>query len=157
MKLYEALATRKSLETQLTQLISIRSRSLEYPEDEQPEFDFDSLTVQIKDIVRKLSKIKVEIARVNLNTQLSNGLTLTENIIELGNLRSTITQLKDMLRTERRGGLLSIERRSKEDVKMARQKDQQTLLSMLHEYSNRRDALDSLIQQANTSIDVTIS
>lgn len=63
MKLYEALAMKNSLEAQLKQLISIRNRSQEYPEDEQPEFDFDVLTSQIKDTVRKLSKLKVERAR----------------------------------------------------------------------------------------------
>jgi hypothetical protein len=66
MKLYEALAMKKSLQTQLVQLIGLRNRNLEYPEDEKPEFDFDSLTAKIKEIVIKLTKIKVAIAKENL-------------------------------------------------------------------------------------------
>lgn len=155
MKLYEALATKESLQSQLTQLIGLRNRGMEYPEDEKPEFDFDSLTEQIKDLVKKLTKFKVEIAKANINTTLSNGKTLFENIIELSNLRSTIDQLKDMIHTER-SLFRSSERRSKEDVKMLKQKDTLTLISMLHEYQSRKNALDSLIQQANQSVEIAL-
>lgn len=145
---------KSSLQAQLIQLISLRNRSLEYPEDEKPEFDFDLLTVQIKELVRKLSKLKAEIARANMNTNLPNRGTLFENIIELANLRSTVSQIKDMMQIERRG-LFSIERRSKkEDVKMLKQKDAPTLLSMLQDYQRRKDALDSLVQQANQSVEI---
>ncbi|MHB8565749.1 MAG: DIP1984 family protein [Nitrososphaerales archaeon] len=121
MKLYEALSMRKSLELQLTQLISIRDHSLEYPEEEIPEFDFNSLPTQIKEVVTKLSKLKVEIARANMDTALSNGQTLFESIIELANLRSPVAQLKDMMQVERRG-LFGNERRSKQDVKTLKQR-----------------------------------
>ncbi len=153
MKLYEALSTRKSLESQLTRLISIRNRTIEYPEDEKPEFDFDSVTAEIKDLVAKLSRLKVEIARANMNTTLTNGKTLFENIIELSNLRSTVDQIKEMMQVERRG-VFDRERRKKEEVKMLKQKDAQSLLSMLGEYQRRKDSLDSLIQQANQSVDI---
>jgi hypothetical protein len=157
MKLYEALAMKTSLQAQLTQLISLRNRSQEYPEDEQPEFNFDSLTNEIKDTVRRLSKLKVEIARANMNTTLTNGKTLFENIIELQNLRSTIDQVKNLIHVEGVGRFSSwgIERRSrKEDVKMLKQKDSQTLLEMLHNYQQRKNALDSLIQQTNHIVEV---
>jgi hypothetical protein len=91
-----------------------------------------------------------------MNTTLSNQKTLFENIIELANLRSTVDQLKDMVQTERRG-IFGRERRSKEDVKMLKQKDALTLLSMLEEYQGRKNALDSLIQQANQSVELEIS
>ena len=144
---------KSSLQSQLTELISIRNRTIEYPEDEKPEFQFDSLTAQIDEIVRKISKLKIEIARANMNTNLSNGKTLFENIIELADLRSSVSQVKDMLRVERRG-LFGSDRRSKEDIKMLKQKDAQSLLSMLQEYQRRKDSLDSLIQHANHSVDI---
>jgi hypothetical protein len=156
MKLYEALATKKSLQSQLVQLIGLRNRNLEYAEDEKPEFDFDSLTIRIKEVVIKLTNIKVGIAKANMNTNLSNGKTLFENIIELSNLRSTVDQLKDMVHTERRG-FLDRERRSKEDVKTLKQKDALTLLSMLEDYQGRKNALDALIQQANQSVEIKFS
>ena len=153
MKLYEALSMKSSMQNQLTELISIRNRTLEYPEDEKPEFQFDSLTAQIEEIVSKLGKLKIEIARANMNTNLSNGKTLFENIIELANLRSSVSQMKDMLRVEKRG-LFGSGRRSKEDIKMLKQKDAQSLLSMLQEYQRRKDSLDSLVQHANHSVDI---
>ncbi len=156
MKLYEALALKKSLQSQLVQLIGLRNRNLEYPEDEKPEFDFDSLTVKIKEVVNKLTKIKVGIAKANMNATLPNGKTLFENIVELANLRSTVDQLKDMMHIERRG-FFDRERRSKEDVKMLKQKDTLTLLSMLEDYQSRKNGLDALIQQANQSVELEIS
>jgi hypothetical protein len=44
-----------------------------------------------------------------------------------------VDQLKDMVQTEPRG-IFGHERRSKEDVKMLKQKNALTLLSMLEEY-----------------------
>jgi hypothetical protein len=145
MKLYEALSMKKSLQSQLVQLIGLRNRNLEYPEDEKPEFDFDSLTVKIKEVVNKLTMIKVGIAKANMNSTLSNGKTLFENIVELANLRSTVDQIKDMVHTERKG-FFDRERRSKEDVKILKQKDALTLLSMLEDYLGRKNGLNALIQ-----------
>ena len=148
---------KSSLQSQLTQLISLRNRNQEYPEDEKPEFDFDTLTTQIKELVRKLSKLKVEIAKANISTTLPNGKTLFESIIELQDLRSTLSQIKDLIHIEGRF-LWGSERRSKkEDVKMRKQKDPQTLLSMLQDYQQRKNALDSLIQQANQSVEISVS
>ena len=154
MKLYEALAMKTTLQSQLTQLISLRNRSQEYPEDEEPEFNFDTLTIEIKDVVRKLSKLKLEIARANMNTMLSNGKTLFESITELQNLRSTLAQLKDLMHIEGRFLWGSERRTKKEDVRMRKQKDAQSLLTMLQEYQQRKNALDSLIQQANHGIEI---
>ena len=153
MKLYEALAMKNSLRSQLTQLISIRNRSLEYPEDEQPEFDFDSLTSQIKEVVRKISALKVEIARANTNTILSNGKPLFENIIELANLRSVVDRIRDMMQVERRS-FLGSERRSKGARRCDNKRTLRILLSMLQNYQRRKDALDSLVQQANHTIEL---
>jgi hypothetical protein len=154
MRLYEALALKTSLQSQLTQLISLRNRSQEYPEDEQPEFEFDQLTAEIKTFVRRLSKLKVEIARANIDTTLSNGKTLFESIIELQDLRSTVNQIKDLMHIEGRFSWAGDKRTKKEDVKMRKQKDPKALLTMLNQYQQRKNTLDSLIQQANHRIEI---
>ena len=154
MKLYEALAMKASLQAQLIQLISIRNRTQEYPEDEQPEFNFDQLTSEIKSVVKKLSKLKVEIARANMDTTLSNGKTLFASIIELQDLRSTVNQIKGLMHIEGRFGWGIDKRTKKEDVKMRKQKDPQALLGMLSQYQQRKNALDYLIQGANHRIEI---
>jgi hypothetical protein len=154
MKLYEALVMKTSLQAQLKQLISLRNRTQEYPEDEQPEFNFDALTTEIKSVVGKLSKLKVEIARANMDTTLANGRTLFESIIELQNLRSTVDQIENLIHLEGRFLWGSERRTKKEDVKMRRQKDPQTLLAMLNEYRVRKNTVDSLIQEANYRIEI---
>lgn len=55
MKLFEALALKKALQNQLTQLISIRNSTFEYPEDEKPEFNFQELTSRIKEKVNEMN------------------------------------------------------------------------------------------------------
>jgi hypothetical protein len=154
MKLYEALGLKITLQAQLKQLISLRNRTQEYPEDEQPEFNFDALTSEIKSVVKKLSKLKMEIAKVNMDTTLSNGKTLFESIIELQNLRSTVSQLEELMHLEGKLFWGSERRTKKEDVKMRRQKDSPALLAMLNEYRSRKNAMDSLIQEANHRIEI---
>ena len=61
--------------------------------------------------------------------------------------------MKDLVHVEK--GVWSYERRTKkEEVKMRKQKDQKTLLTMLQEYQARKNALDSLVQQANQSVEI---
>jgi uncharacterized membrane protein len=88
LKLFEALSLRKALQAQLTQLISLRNNTFEYPEDEQPEFKFDELTNRIKEKANEITALKLAIMKANVNAKLANGLTLSEGIIELANARA---------------------------------------------------------------------
>jgi len=63
MKLFEALSLKKALQSQLTQLISLRNNTFEYPADERPEFNFDELTKRIKEKVKEITSLKLAIMR----------------------------------------------------------------------------------------------
>jgi hypothetical protein len=67
LKLFEALALKKVLQNQLTQLISIRNSTFEYPEDEKPEFDFQELTSRIKEKVNEITGLKLAVMNANMN------------------------------------------------------------------------------------------
>jgi hypothetical protein len=63
MKVFEALALKKSVQNQLAQLISLRNSTFEYPEDEKPDFDFEELTKRIKEKVNEVTGLKLAIMK----------------------------------------------------------------------------------------------
>jgi hypothetical protein len=154
LKLFEALSLRKTLQAQLTQLISLRNNTFEYPEDEQPEFKFDELTNRIKEKVNEITALKLAIMKANVNAKLANGLTLSEGIIELANARAALDQLQDLIQVGRRGLFLSERRRSTTEIRMVKQAKPESILSMIEMYDRRRRELDAMIQEANYSIEI---
>jgi hypothetical protein len=80
MRLFEALALKKALQNQLTQLISLRNSTFQYPEDEKPGFGFEELTKRIKEKVNEVTGLKLAVMRANMTSKLPNGLTLYEGI-----------------------------------------------------------------------------
>jgi hypothetical protein len=154
MKLFEALALRKALQNQLAQLISLRNSTFEYPEDEKPEFDFQELTSRIKEKVKEITGLKLAVMRANMNSNLPNGYTLYDSIIELANIRSAIDQLQDLLQIGRRGFLLSERRRSTSEIKTIKQAAPERILKMIDEYDTKRRLLDAMIQEANHTTEI---
>jgi len=154
MKLFEALALRKALQGQLAQLISIRNSTYEHLMDEEPEFNFKSLTAQIKEKVNTVTVLKLAIMKANMETELSNGLTLYANIIELANIRSAIDQLGDLVQVGRRGYLID-RRRTTQEVKVVKQMAPEELLKMVDNYDSKRRLLDAMIQEANHTVEIS--
>lgn len=154
MKLFEALALKKALQNQLAQLISLRNSTFEYSEDEKPEFDFQELTSRIKEKVKEITGLKLAVMRANMNSNLPNGYTLYEAIIELANIRSAIDQLQDLLQIGRRGFLLSERRRSTSEIKTIKQAAPEKILKMIEEYDTKRRLLDAMIQEANHTTEI---
>jgi len=154
MKLFEALSLKKTLQAQLTQLISLRNDTFEYPVDEGPEFNFDELTIRIKQKVNDITALKLAIMKANVSTNLANGLTLSEGIIELANARGAVDQLQDLLQVGKRGFLLSERRRSTTEIRMVKQAKPESILSMIDTYDQRRRELDAMIQEANHTTEI---
>ncbi len=154
MKLFEALALKKSLQNQLVQLISIRNSTFEYPEDEKPEFDFQELTSRIKEKVNEITGLKLAVMRANMNSNLPNGYTLNEAIIELANIRSAIDQLQDLLQIGKSRFLFSERRRNTTEIKTIKQTAPDRILKMIEEYDTKRRLFDAIIQEANHTTEI---
>lgn len=154
MKLFEALSLRKALQNQLAQLISIRNSTFEYPEDEKPEFDFEELTSRIREKVNEITRLKLAVMRANMNSNLPNGYTLYEAIIELANIRAAVDQLQGLLQIGRRRFLLSERRRSTSEIRMIKQAAPERILKMIEEYDAKRRLLDAMIQEANHTTEI---
>jgi len=154
MKLFEALALKKALQNQLTQLISIRNSTFEYPEDEKPEFDFQELTSRIKEKVNEITRLKLAVTKANMNSNLPNGYTLNQAIIELANIRSTIDQLQDLLQIGKSRFLFSERRRNTTEIKTIKQAAPDKILKMIEEYDTKRRLFDAIIQEANHTTEI---
>jgi len=154
MKLFEGLALKKALQSQLTQLISIRNSTFEYPEDEKPEFDFRELTGRIKEKVNEITGLKLAVMKANMNSNLPNGYTLNEAIIELANIRSAIDQLQDLLQIGKSRFLFSERRRNTTEIKMIKQAAPDRILKMIEQYDTKRRLLDAIIQEANHTTEI---
>jgi len=154
VKLFEALSLKKALQSQLTQLISLRNSTFEYPEDEKPEFNFEELTKRIKEKVNEITALKLAIAKANFDTKLPTGLTLSESIIELANTRAALDQLQDLIQTGRRGLFLSEKRRSTTEIRMVKQAKPESILEMIETYDRKRREMDAVIQEANHTVEI---
>jgi len=154
MKLFEALALKKSLQNQLTQLISIRNSTFEYPEDEKPEFDFQELTSRIKEKVNEITGLKLALMTANMNSNPPNGYTLNEAIIELANIRSAIDQLQDLLQIGKSRFLFSERRRNTTEIKTIKQTAPDKILKMIEEYDTKRRLFDAIIQEAKHTTEI---
>ena len=154
MRLFEALALRKTLQNQLAQLISLRNSTFEYPEDEKPEFDFEELTNRIKEKVNDVTRLKLAIMEANMSSKLPNGLTLYEGIIELANTRSAIDQLQDLIQIGRKGLFLSDRRRSTTEIRTLKQASPESILTLIEHYDTKRRGLDAMIQEVNHTVEI---
>ena len=154
MKLFEALALRKALQTQLAQLISLRNSAFEYPEDEKPEFEFEELTKRIKQKVKETTDLKLAIMKANMTSVLPNQLTLYEAILELANFRGAIDQLQDLIQVGKRRFFLAERRRQTTEIRTVKQASPDKILKMLEQYDSKRRMLDSMIQETNHTVEV---
>jgi hypothetical protein len=154
MKLFEALALKKSLQNQLTQLISLRNSTYEYPEDEKPEFNFEELTKRIKEKVNDITRLKLAVMNANMNSKLPNGVSLYGAIIELANIRSAVDQLEDLMQIGKRGFFLSDRRRNTTEIRTVKQTAADEILKMIDGYDAKRRLLDATIQEANHTIEI---
>lgn len=157
MKLFEALALRKALQSDLGQLISIRSSTFTHTVDEEPEFLFEDLTKQIKSKVNEITKLKLAIMEMNLTYILPNKMSLYEAIIELANIRSAIEQLQSLLQVGR-GALAeyAYRRTISTELKMVKQEKPENLLRLIQTFEGKRRMLDSLIQEANHNAEIKV-
>jgi len=154
VRLFEALALRKTLQNQLAQLISLRNSTFEYPEDEKPEFDFEELTKRIKERVNDDTRLKLAIMWANIRSKLPNGLTLYEGIIELAHTRSAIDHLQDLIQVGRKGLFLSDRRRNTTEIRTLKQASPESILTLIEHYDTKRRVLDAMIQEANHTVEI---
>ena len=106
MKVAEALREIKSVKGKLSRLWSLYGQSVYYPEDEKPEFDARELKAQIDEKTVELRKVKNRVSQANLKAMVK-GASLSEALVELGDLRGEVAQLESIFRNKPENNYLS--------------------------------------------------
>jgi hypothetical protein len=158
MKIYEALAEIKTLETLAGELSKFRESSLIYDADSEPDFKFDELSAQIDKTLERKTELKIAVQSANQSNKVRLGdvdVTLAKAILDLSTIRAKLTYVSDMLNVDRgRGRLFSDERRSRDEIPQKRQKSKAELLEAQTKYRKERNTLDAAIQEANHKIEI---
>ena len=157
-KIYEALAEEKTLKARLQQLSEFRKSSNTFDADTNPDFQFDDLTEKIDVAFERLTELKLAIQSANLanNVKVQGAdMPLARAILELSNARAKLGYVADMMR-EGRHGLFDREFRKSDEVPLRWQKTRPELLELQEKYEERKNALDSAIQETNNRLTVAV-
>jgi hypothetical protein len=104
--------------------------------------------------VNEITRLKLAVTKANMNSNLPNGYTLNEAIIELANIRSAIDQLQDLLQIGKGRFLFSERRRNTTEIKTIKQTAPDKILKMIEEYDTKRRLFDAIIQEANHTTEI---
>lgn len=151
MKLFEALAQRKALQTEIAELTNLRQETFQHADDEFPELNYADTTSKIGQLVEELRKLKLRIITANLKTKLPNNALLAEAIIAVADIRAEIQNLRDLSRRDR---IYGHTRQARTDIKMVPQATRTQVLDQIRILDTERVQLDKLIAEANQSVEV---
>ncbi len=152
MKLFEALAKRKTLQTEIAELTNLRQETFQHADDEFPELNYGATTKNLGKLVSELRNLKLRIMNANIATKLPNGTSLAEAIIAVADIRAEIQNLRELTRRER--GLYGRTRQARTDLKMVPQATRVQVLDQIRILDTERVQLDKFIAEANQSVEV---
>ncbi len=150
MKLAEALALRADLQKRIVQMRQRLQQSALVQEGEQPPEDPKELLAELDQLLNQLGALITRINRTNLQTRLSEGVTLTDALAQrdVFSLRhNIITALADTASTR-------IERYGRSEIRRVSTVDVAALRRQLDEIARLRRELDTAIQAANWTTDL---
>ncbi len=145
MNLGEALSLLKKEKSRLARLISLRKDNIFIEEGKKSEFDVKNLSKEIDSKIEDIRKLKIKIAKTNLETELSGEkIILAEAIIKVGDIRSRIAQLNSLF--ERKKSSWYIEKEQKNLIPQLNEADIEDEIEKLEIEKGR---LDNKIQITN--------
>ena len=153
MKIGEALAQLKKEKSRLARLISLRKDNIYVEKGKKTPFDPKTLGEKISDKIENIRKLKVRIQRANLNTALAEkGLSLTEAILQVNDIRSKIAHLSNLFAEKRE---YSFKWRAKDEIEKIAQLDELEIEKEMEELEAEKTSLDNAIQIANWKTELT--
>lgn len=146
MKLGEALSKLKKEKSRLSRLISLRKENIYAEEGKQTKFDPKTLSKEIDEKINEIRKLKIEIQKTNLNTNVvGENITLSEAIIKVNDLRSKMAHLSNLF--ERKRELILF--RDKEQKEIVSQLDELEIENEIESLEIEKVQLDNKIQMTN--------
>ncbi|MBU3907330.1 MAG: DIP1984 family protein [Nanoarchaeota archaeon] len=145
MNIGEALSLLKKEKNRLVRLINLRKENVYIEEGKKSEFDPKKLTEEINFKIDEIRKLKIKIAKTNLDSGISGEkINLAEAIIKVGDIRSKIAQLNTLFERKRSSWYSE-----KETKTLISQLDESEIEDDIEKLENEKSNLDNRIQLAN--------
>jgi len=145
MKIGEALAEKKRLQSRLAKCYKLLESSFYY--HEKPDFSYDKLRTEIDELLEKIKDLKLRIIKTNLELDVEvegKTISLTELIIEIGDTRSKISAFEDLYKNKDDWYDLR-----DDNVIKKSQVEPEKIEDEIKQLSKRKTKLDSLLQNYN--------
>ncbi len=158
MKIYEALAEVKTLKVRLAQLSNFRQSTLIHDADSKPDFDFHELSERIDKTLARVTELKLAIQTANMTNTVRVGdadMSLANAILELANVRASLTYVSSMLGQDK-PDLFGRRYRARDEVQQKWQVSPAYLLQLQADYEGRKNLLDSVTQEANHRVSIAV-
>ena len=145
MNLGEALSLLKKEKSRLARLISLRKDNVFIEKGKKSEFDLNKLSEDINNKIEKIRELKLRILKTNISTTVQDeGVSLSEAIIKVNDMRSKIAQLSELF--ERKRSLWYFDKDQKE---MIPQLDESKIEDEIEKIEVEKTKLDNKIQMEN--------
>lgn len=119
-------------------------------EGKKPAFDVKELTDKINGKIDEIRKLKIQIMKTNLETKIGDT-TLAEAIVKIGDLRSKLANLTDLVKLDRSDWLWS---RKEKEIEYVPQIDEAMVEDEIKKLEKEKVKLDNEIQKLNWTADL---
>ncbi len=150
MKLAEALVLRADVQKRIAQMRGRLQQSALVQEGEQPPEDPQELLAELDQLLTQLGELMARINRTNLQTRLTEGVTLTDALARRDVLslhHSIVSGLADTASAR-------VERYGRSEIRKMSTVDVAALRRQLDEIARQRRELDTTIQATNWVTDL---
>lgn len=150
MKLAEALVLRADVQKRIAQMRGRLQQSALVQEGEQPPEDPQELLAELDQLLNQLGELMARINRTNLQTRLTEGVTLTDALARrdvLSMRHSIVSGLADTASAR-------VERYGRSEIRKMSTVDVAALRRQLDEIARQRRELDTTIQATNWATDL---
>lgn len=152
MKLGEALAEKKRMQVRLAKCNELLKKSYYYKS--KPDFNYGKLKNEIILLTVNLRELKLKIMKTNLTTQVKHedkDISIAELIIRLGDIRSEISCLNELYKSER-DSLYSLRHSDEDELKM--QVPPSEVQDDITSLNKEKTKLDALLQHTNWTVEL---
>ncbi len=150
MKLAEALVLRADIQKRLARMRGRLQQSALVQEDEQPPENPAELMTELEQLLDQLRAMIARVNRTNLQTQLPDGMTLTDALARRDVLDTRYSIISDLANTAAN----RIERYGRAEIRKIATVDVAALRRQLDDIARQRRELDTAIQATNWSADL---
>ncbi|MEK6895094.1 MAG: hypothetical protein AABX48_01085 [Nanoarchaeota archaeon] len=145
MNIGEALSLLKKEKSRMARLINLRKDNVYVEEGKKLEFNPKTLSEEINVKIDEIRKLKIRIARTNLDSEISGEkINLAEAIIKVGDIRSKMAHLNNLFERKRSSWY-----GEKETRNFVAQLDEAEIENEIEKLEIEKAKLDNKIQMTN--------